>query len=180
MTGAASSAASPASSPAAVALEDERLALLLDCAARLLLLLDDVWRDERAATVMDFPRVFTAFKARVEAAVAPPPHGAGGGLPLPRRLAASAQRFTPGAGGAVSDGAVLTSPLAVLSAGHGSGSGRDRHHAGERASLLRSSGSADTAGSSASFGSYGSTSGSGGSGSDGIASGVNPLHAHGR
>lgn len=173
--------ASSASSSAAIALEDERLGLLLDCAARLLLFLDDVWRDERAATVMDFPRVFAAFKARVEAAVAPPPRGAGGGLPLPRRLAASAQRFTPGPGAAGGgDGAVLTSPLAVLSAGPGAG--RDRHHAaGERTSLLRGSGSAgssaDTAGSSASVASYGSAS----SGSSyGIATGVNPLHAHSR
>lgn len=149
----------------AAALEDERLALLLDCAARLLLFLDDVWRDERAATVMDFPRVFAAFKVRVEAAISPPPKGAGGGLPLPRRLAASAQRFVPSSAGG-GDGAVLTSPLAVLSAG------RERGHAGERASLLRSADSSST-----SAGSYGS---SGSGSSHGIATGVNPLHAHAR
>jgi hypothetical protein len=72
----------PAAAGADADAPDAPLLPFFETCAVLLLTLDDVWADERAANVMDFPRVFAAFKARVDAAAA-----GGAQLPLPRRIA---------------------------------------------------------------------------------------------
>ena len=65
----------------------------LDDCAYLLFVLDDVWRAERAATVMDFPRVFAAFERQLLAACTS--NGARALTPPSRLAAADAAMRSP-------------------------------------------------------------------------------------
>jgi hypothetical protein len=95
----------------------------LDVCAHMLLLLDDTWGTARAATVMDFPRVFATFSRELEASAI----AAGGPvvLGLPRRLAAdslarlgSPLAVTAGAGMRRGSDASSTRPSAAYSTVH--------------------------------------------------------------